>query len=98
MRTRGEYANDTNPAPWKTRRESQWEWSTIDDDGDEITRSAPQHIAYWDPNAAKAVADMLDALAQELERGDYTVESDVLPTWLHSYIDNIAFTYLRGEK
>lgn len=55
------------------------------------------HIASWHPAVALAVADTLDALAKVLDEGDYTVESDVLPTWLHCYLDNIAATYL-GES
>lgn len=64
--------------------------------GDDRT-AVGEHIASWHPAAALAVADTLDALAKVLDESDYTVESDVLPTWLHCHLDNIAATYL-GES
>lgn len=50
------------------------------------------------PGFLHATADLLTALARELERGDYAVESDVLPTWLHCHLDNIAHHYLAAEE
>lgn len=55
-----------------------------------------RHISAWDPSVALAVSQLLRAVSREFDRGDWTVESDVVPTWLHSELDNLTSAYLRG--
>lgn len=54
------------------------------------------HAVSWSPDVAISVAHLLEAIAREFEHGDWTVESDVMPTWLHCELENVARTYL-GE-
>jgi hypothetical protein len=81
-----------HPAPWRERREGQWEWSVIDADGDDITWTETDHIAAWDPQTAESVVNLLIVIANNLDSGTLSLDDPIAQQAF-----DLAVTFLRQE-